>query len=143
MKEAETPPGETVMFPSLQEVYRIRHEVLYPDRDISFVELPQDEDAIHWGWCVNDKLVSVISLFEKENELQFRKFATLKDEQGKGYGGRLLEKVIDYATEKGLKRIWCNAREEAIELYRRYGLEPEGETWQDNGITYTKMAKKI
>ena len=137
------PPVETAMFPSLQEVYRIRHEVLYPEKDISFVELPQDEEAIHWGWCVNDKLVSVVSLFEKDNELQFRKFATLKEEQGKGYGGKLLEKIIGYATEKGLKRIWCNARAEAIDLYKRYGLETEGETWQDNGITYTKMAKQL
>ncbi len=82
---------------SLDEVWQLRHEVMWPDQELSFVQLKDDANGRHFGLYVNDTLVSVISLFPEGTRAQFRKFATLREEQGKGYGSRLLAYTLEEA----------------------------------------------
>lgn len=42
--------------------WKIRHFVLWPDKDIDYVILENDSDGKHYGLFIGDKLVSVISL---------------------------------------------------------------------------------
>ncbi len=48
---------------SLDEVWKMRHEVMWPDQSIEYIQLPNDDQGIHLGLFVEDSLVSVISLF--------------------------------------------------------------------------------
>lgn len=57
---------------------------MWPERDTSFVRIPEDAQAKHLGVVVANQVVSIISLFDTPEGLQFRKFATLTSEQGKG-----------------------------------------------------------
>lgn len=130
----------------LKEVLAIRQEVMYPGKSIDLVKVPGDESALHWGLQINNKTVSVISLFESEEHgksLQFRKFATLAAEQGKGYGSFLLNTVVDYAVEKKYRVVWCNARLTALSWYRKFGFQQEGDVWNKNGIDYIIVYKHI
>ena len=86
-----------------KEVWPLRKIVIYPEKDIEYVKLPEDKDGLHLGLYVENELISVISLFVSGEELQFRKFATLEDKQGCGYGSKLLNKVLEYAKESGMK----------------------------------------
>lgn len=81
----------------------------------------------------------MLSLFQKSNELQFRKFATRQECQGKGYGSRLLEHVVSYARQQGITRIWCNARQSAASFYRKFGFRETGEAFCKNEIVYVIM----
>jgi GNAT superfamily N-acetyltransferase len=45
-----------------------------------------------------------------------------QSEQGKGYAGSLLLKLLEYAANKGINEIYCNARIEAVGLYKRFGM---------------------
>lgn len=67
----------------LSRVWKLRYEVMYPEKDIEYVKLEEDEKGIHLGLYADDKLMSVISLFTENDSIQFRKFATLAAEQGK------------------------------------------------------------
>ena len=87
----------------LAEVWALRREVMYPDEHISFVQLDDDNKGLHLGIYEKKQLISVISLFIKHGELQFRKFATKKSEQRRGYGTTLLNKAFAIAKEKGCK----------------------------------------
>ncbi len=104
---------------NLDTVWQIRHQVMWPERDVSFVRIPEDAVAKHLGVVLDDQVVSIISLFETPEGLQFRKFATLESEQGKGYGSYLLKHVIDSHPDQN---IWCHARVEIQAFYEKFGL---------------------
>lgn len=127
----------------LEIIWTMRQEVMYPDETIDFVKLEDDEKGLHWGLYAADKLISVISLFERDRVLQFRKFATVAGMQGKGYGTKLLQHLVDWARENGMRSIWCNARTSATTLYEKFGMKQSGPGWEKYGIGFIKMQKQL
>lgn len=128
---------------SLAEVWELRREVMYPQETISFVQLDDDDKGLHLGAYEKSGLVSVISLFIKNGELQFRKFATKKSEQHKGHGTALLNKAFAIAKEKNCKSVWCNARRDATEFYTKWGMTEYGKSWIKYGIEFIIMKKVL
>lgn len=124
------------------ETLPIRHQVLWPSKPIDYVRLNNDEEGNHYGLYLNDVLVSVISVFVKNGEAQFRKFATLEAHQGKGYGSMLFEYMLKALEEQGVYRIWCNARLDANEFYKRFGFKnASDQVFYKGDIGYTVMEK--
>lgn len=119
----------------------IRHKVMWPNKPIEYVKLPNDENGRHFGLLVNGKITSIISLFVENNEMQFRKFATLKEYQGLGFGTILLKNIIDLSKKEGIKRLWCNARSEKSKFYKRFNLKPTKVKFIKDGIVYVIMEK--
>lgn len=127
----------------LPDVWRMRQTVMYPAETLDFVKLEEDEAGLHWGVYINGELVSVISVFEEWGRVQFRKFATRADQQGKGYGTTLLQYVMDWARHHGKRSIWCNARLSATAIYKKFGMQATGNTWHKYGIEFIKMEKQL
>ncbi|MFD0693063.1 GNAT family N-acetyltransferase [Paenibacillus sp. GCM10027628] len=123
--------------------WEIRHIVMWPDRDLSFVQLNNDDEGYHYGLFTEDRLVSVISLFLDQDGAQFRKFATLEQEQGKGYGSFLLHHIMEEARSLGAKRIWCNARLSKAAFYKKFGLAETTDIFMKNEIPYVIMEKSF
>ena len=119
--------------------YALRHAVLWPNQPINFVKVPNDEDGLHYGAFQDGKLVSVISLFMDGQTARFRKFASAQTYQNQGIGTKLLRHTITEAKRLKATSIWCDARTNALELYQRLGMIPQGETFQKEGISYRKM----
>ncbi|AJY75630.1 GNAT family N-acetyltransferase [Paenibacillus beijingensis] len=121
--------------------WELRHVVMWPDKDVDYVKLQDDDEGIHYGLFSNERVVSVISLFVDGDEAQFRKFATLRHEQGKGYGSKLLQYVLDEAQSMGIERIWCNARKNKAPFYAKFGLAQTPSIFSKGGIEYVIMEK--
>ncbi|RYY98580.1 MAG: GNAT family N-acetyltransferase [Chitinophagaceae bacterium] len=119
----------------------LRHRVMYPGLDFESIKLPDDDAARHLGLYEDDMLVSVLSLFLRGDALQFRKFATLQDQQGKGYGTKLLAHVLREAEAAGLRRVWCNARRNAAPFYKRFGFRETAETFFKDGYEFVVMER--
>jgi GNAT superfamily N-acetyltransferase len=130
---------------SAEETFPLRHSVLWPDKPPSYVQLPDDATGQHFGAFINDKVVSVISLFidSETNEARFRKFATAPEWQGKGIGSALLRHTIDAATRDGAKAIWCDSRRSAEAFYGKFGFEVEGDEFFKGEIPYVKLRKVL
>jgi len=126
-----------------KDTYPIRQMAMYPDKPIEHVMMPIDPDGHHFGFYVDDTLVSVISLFDVEGTLQFRKFATLPDMQGRGYGSILLHWVFEYALNKDYHEIWCNARYDKRQYYARFGMVESDKHFERGGIPYVIMMKAV
>ena len=122
---------------------RIRLQVLYPGEDPEYAKLPDDEEGMHLGLFDNNMLISVVSLFKKGKDMQFRKFATLEQYQRKGYGTELLNYLTELSAEEGCVRIWCNARKNATGFYSKFGFSETEQTFQKNGYDLVIMEKKI
>lgn len=116
---------------------------MWPEKDIEYVKLKDDSVGRHFGLFISDKLVSVISIFENRNSVQFRKFATLQELQGKGYGTMLLNFVLEEVKIRGAKTLWCNARKSKVFFYKGFGLEEIGEAATKEGIEYVTMSKNF
>lgn len=127
----------------LDIIWQMRKEVMYPDFTIEQVKLPDDKEGLHLGVYEDEVPVSVVSVFVKNNQLQFRKFATLTACQGKGYGSRLLAYVMQLAQQQQCSAIWCNARVNAMAFYEKSGMEPVGERWWQHGYEFVKMEKQL
>lgn len=125
------------------QTWDIRRTVMWPGKSLDYVKLPNDENGNHYGLFAEGKLVSIVSAFIQNNEAQFRKFATLAEEQGKGYGSRLLDHLFKILTEQGVNRIWCNARVNKIHYYQRFGMAETDSHFTKGGISYVIMEKII
>lgn len=120
-------------------VMPVRHQVMWPDKPLSFVHVDGDEQALHLALFVEEQPVSVVSVFREDDGWQFRKLATLPAFQKKGCAGRLLNEVFRLAAQAGVVRIWCNARKEKCGFYRRFGLQSTGEGFVREGKEYIIM----
>ena len=123
--------------------WAVRHAVLYPDKPFGFVRLAEDEEGVHFGLFDQNRLVTVISTFTTGDEMQFRKFATRVDAQGKGYGRLLLKHVISYVKDIGAEKLWCNARISASGFYRKFGFKETDQLSQSNGIDFVIMELQL
>ena len=125
------------------QTWPIRQEVMWPNEPISFVKLDDDMKGIHFGLYIDEKLISVISLFITGASAQFRKFATLPSHQGKGLGTHLLNHVLTYASVQNIQEIWCNARTEKASFYERFGMKSTKERFMKKGQEYVIMKKTL
>jgi GNAT superfamily N-acetyltransferase len=128
---------------STEQTYPLRHAVLWPDKPLDFVKVPDDEQGLHFGIEHDGQLVSVISLFFEGEEARFRKFATHPNFQRKGIGSQLLTHTIEIAKVQGCQLIWCDARLDAQAFYERFGMKPTGDIFYKGAIPYTKMVKSL
>ena len=128
-----------------EETYPLRHAVLWPDKPLDYVKVENDAEGHHYGAFRDDELVAVISLFVAgdvavRRTARFRKFATRPDCQRMGIGTQLLNHVMAEARRMGAALLWCDARLDAADFYRRFGMEPVSEVFYKGTIPYAKFS---
>jgi GNAT superfamily N-acetyltransferase len=122
------------------QTYLLRHAVLWPDQSLAYVQLPDDDAGQHFGAFEAEELVAVISLFVgADGTARFRKFATHPTWQGRGLGSALLRHTIAAATAQGARTLWCDARQNTLSFYERFGLRPEGDIFYKGPIAYVRL----
>ena len=119
--------------------WHLRQEVMYPDFDLEQVKLPDDEEGIHFGLFDQNQLISVISTFQRGNEMQLRKLATRNEFQGRGYGKQMIEFVLEFTRSKSIERVWMNARTNVSGLYERYEFQKTEQTYFKDGYDFVIM----
>lgn len=123
-----------------EQTYPLRHAVLWPDKPLDYVKIENDGEGYHYGAFQNDELVAVISLFVNGPESRFRKFATRPDCQRTGIGTQLMNHIIAEARRMKATTLWCDARLDAADFYRRFGMEPVSEVFYKGSIPYAKFS---
>nr|WP_315224617.1 GNAT family N-acetyltransferase [uncultured Flavobacterium sp.] len=121
------------------DTWKIRHEVMWPNQPFEFVQLEEDNEGLHFGAFINEELVTVVSCFIIADEMQFRKLATLESYQGQGMASRLLKYILQLAKDKGLKKVWCNARTNKKTFYTKFGLKDTQQRFTKAGHEFTIM----
>lgn len=128
---------------SAEEVWPIRHKVMYPNETFEYVKLPKDDIGEHYGLFDKDGLATIVSLFIENGKIQFRKLATLKIKQKRGYGSQLLNYVFEKANRMDMEVIWCNSRVNKTSFYTRYGMRKTKQTYTKLGINFVVMEKRL
>ncbi len=123
--------------------WRLRQEILYPNQKIHEMAMDEDNDGLHFGAFMANKAVGVVSLFQKGDDFQFRKFAIDEAVQGMGIGRQLLNHITNFAIVNGGKRLWCNARVSAIGFYLKADFKQTGKLFSRGGFEYEVMEKEL
>lgn len=123
--------------------WHLRQKVLYPAQKLYEMEMDEDLDGVHFGAFGDNKLIGIVSLFEKDGDFQFRKFAVDLEYQGKGIGNTLLAYIADFTRNEGGKRLWCNARLSATGFYGKNGFTHTGQFFSKNGFDYEILEKSL
>ncbi|MEA9415093.1 GNAT family N-acetyltransferase [Flavobacterium sp. PL02] len=121
------------------ETWEIRHKVMWPDMPFEFVQLKEDDLGVHFGLYNESELVAIVSCFEDNEEMQFRKLATLTKQQGQGFATMLLEYILQRSKNNGINRVWCNARVNKKSFYEKFGLVDTQITFFKSGQEFTIM----
>lgn len=121
----------------------IRHIAMYPHLPLEEVKLSNDPEGIHFGVYSGDQLSTVISVFHNGRDYQFRKFATLPEAQGNGYGTLLLKHIIGYVKEMSAERLWCNARVAVAPFYERFGFKMTNQRYVQHDIEFVIMELQL
>lgn len=136
-----------------QDTLAIRQEVLWPDKPQEFCHVEGDQDAWHYGVIAegnnNKKLVCVASIYfevvesnnknQSKNNARLRKFATLDTYQKQSIGSFLINHIINSLKEHNVSYLWCDARETALEFYKRFGFATDSSRFFKSDIPYFKM----
>ncbi|WP_215408103.1 GNAT family N-acetyltransferase [Vibrio gigantis] len=125
---------------SATEVLAVRHQVLWPDKPMSFCRVPDDDQATHYGAFVGEMLVCVASIYIQGHEARLRKFATLPEFQGQGIGSNVIEHSISNLKDLNIRYFWCDARTTALGFYQKFGMAAEGSEFEKSGVRYYKMS---
>ncbi|WP_298554897.1 GNAT family N-acetyltransferase [uncultured Algibacter sp.] len=132
------------------KTYTVRHSVLRTGKPIETCIFDGDnlETTIHLGLFIEYKLVGICSFFKNSNpniseanQYQLRGMAILKPFQGKGLGNVILKQGENLLKEKKVKTLWCNAREVAINFYKKNNYQVTGNAFniKNIGIHYTML----
>ncbi|MGL6260635.1 YiiD C-terminal domain-containing protein [Vibrio sp. WXL210] len=79
-----------------------------------------------------------------DNEGQIRFMAVKPNRRNKGMGSLILVALESLARQEGVKRLVCNAREDAIAFYQKNGFERRGELSDERGpVRHQQMVKPL
>lgn len=139
----KNPLGHPILIKQIQAetTWPLRQRVMWPNKPLEYVQLPNDHEGLHYGLYVNENLTAIVSLFIQNGVAQFRKFATKIEEQHKGYGTQLLLYLMGYAQENNIDRVWCNARVEKVGFYQKFGLKKTKNTFSKGDHNYIIMER--
>ena len=123
------------------ETFELRRRVLRPHRTLAAMALAGDElpDTAHFCVIVEDRVVGTVNVRREAPPWDANRFpawrlrgmATDPTWRRRGIGTALLNSVLDHVASEGGGLLWCNSRLEAVDLYRRGGLETRGDQWED------------
>jgi len=125
------------------DTYSVRHPILRTEKPIESCVFEGDdlETTIHFGIFSEENLVGICSFYKNSHpniletpQYQLRGMAVLMPFQNKSLGKKILRHAEDFLKEKSDIIIWCNAREIAINFYKKNGYQIIGEPFHITDI---------
>lgn len=126
-----------------ESTFMVRNVVLRPNLPIETCHFDGDNlsSTTHFGYYHEEKLVGVLSLFDKthlnwndKQQLQIRGMAILEDFQKKGIGQMLVHEAISFAKKNNNSLVWCNARKNAVPFYEKINFHIHGTAFEIEGV---------
>lgn len=129
---------------SAEDTLPLRQAILRPGgtREDCLFDGDTAYGTFHLGcFSADGDLACVASFYPRRHHLifaadpyQLRGMATSKNWQGRGAGHFLLQAAIAKLKNNGADLIWCNARQIAVDFYKKHGFETRGEVFEIAGI---------
>jgi len=128
---------------SAEKTHAVRHPMLRQGRPIGDCVFEGDHDpsTIHLGAFIDNKLVGVLSAYQKsatvfdaKKSYQIRGVAVLTSTHRKGIGRALMTHIEKLLRQGKIDLIWLNARITALDFYTALAYQQKGDAFEIEGI---------
>ena len=128
------------------EAYKIRQAVFQAEQGVE-PELDfdgKDETSEQIIAYLDSKAVGTARIRSlDERTAKIERLAVLPTVRGLGIGQQIMEKALEIAAENNIQEVVIHAQQYIIRLHQKLGFEPEGEIFEEAGISHVKMRKKL
>lgn len=126
----------------LSDAYKIRKIVFIDEQKVP-PELEWDEMdqiATHFILYFNDTPIGTARTFEQDGIWYIGRMAVLKEHRNQGYGGLIMENVLNYLKTKNPGKIIIHAQTTVLGFYKKFGFTEFGDEFLDAGIKHKAMS---
>ncbi len=131
-----------------EQLVELRYKVLLEPLGLKFLDSHRDKEVnyLHIG-CVeslDDKLIGGLMLIPLDDKnIRMMQVAVDTKYQGEGIGHELVRYAEKRAKKAGFQNIIMHAMLNVIGFYEKMGYHQEGDIFEERGITFAKMVKKL
>lgn len=135
-------------FNSIQqkELVLLREKVLRTPLGMSFTteELALENNQHHFGIFDNENLIGGLILVNQGNRIaKMRQVCIDFEFQNKGIGQELVLFSENWAKQQSFTKMYCHARENALNFYKKLNYAIEGEMFLEVGLEHYKLTKTL
>ena len=128
-----------------EEIKKLRYDTFVVERgvpqDLEFDG--KDSKFLHFTLWEKNTLVACLRANENGKLLHMGRFAVKKELRKNGYGKVLMEKLCEYAKEKGYLGVELSAVETAVGFYEKQGFLKIGDFYLETGVPHIYMKKEF
>ncbi|MCC6815439.1 MAG: GNAT family N-acetyltransferase [Saprospiraceae bacterium] len=133
--------------PEYDEALGLRNRILRIPLGLEFVESQIEEEFNQFHFVLKDTTQGIVGclVFKKikEDTLKMRQVAIDDPFQSRGCGTLLICNAEKWAEQNNYTFIELNARESAVDFYRKLAYSIQGNKFFEVGIPHFKMIKKL
>lgn len=128
-----------------EEIKKLRYDTFVVGRGVP-EELEfdgKDNEFLHFTLWEAGKIIACLRANENGDLLHMGRFAVAKELRKQGFGRILMEKLTEYAKEKGYSGIELSAVETAVGFYEKQGFRAIGDYYLETGVPHIYMKKEF
>lgn len=130
------------------ELVELRYKVLLEPLGLKFLDSHCEQEAgyLHIGCIENldDKLVGGLMMIPLDDKtIRLMQVAVDGRYQGEGVGKKMIEYALHRAKEAGYSVVIMHAMLNVVGFYEKLGFKQQGDIFEENGVTFAKMTKRI
>lgn len=124
---------------------QLREEILRKPLGSYFTaeELEEERYHIHIGGFLGDELIATSVLVPEGDAMKMQRVVVKEGNQDSGIGSKMMDFCEKIAIENKTRRIYCHARDTAVNFYLRNNYLAEGDYFQEDGIPHLLMYKQM
>lgn len=124
---------------------QLREEILRKPLGSFFTaeELEEERKHIHIGGFLGNELIATAVLVPEGDAMKMQRVVVKEGKQDSGIGSKMMAFCEKIAVENKTRRIYCHARDTAVNFYLKNNYHAEGDYFQEDGIPHLLMYKEI
>jgi len=126
---------------TLYGLLKLRSDVFVVEQECVYADLDgrDDEPGTRHLWFTRDgEMRAYVRVLDDGDEQRIGRVVTAKSARGAGLAGRLMEEAL---TVIGNRASVLDAQSYLVKFYSRYGFEPTGPEFIEDGIPHTPMRR--
>ncbi|WP_436527174.1 GNAT family N-acetyltransferase [Actinoplanes sp. HUAS TT8] len=127
---------------TLYDILRLRSDVFVVEQECPYPDLDgrDTEPGTRHLWFSHDREVrAYLRILDDHGVERIGRVVTAKSARGAGLAGRLMDHALEII---GSRPAVLDAQSYLVSFYAKYGFEPSGPEFVEDGIPHTPMARK-
>ena len=128
----------------LEQVFRIREMVFVKEQNVQRERERDnfDTNSNHVLAMYRNKPIGCARIKIIDRRAKLERVAVLKNCRKRGVGALLMDYLVTYCKKNAVEEIFLHAQCEVSDFYKKWGFEPRGEPFMEEGIKHVEMYLK-